>query len=818
MRKPIRIIHLEDDPHDQEIVRRLLEMQGLDCQFEPVETRHAYESALEGGEWDLIMSDFTLPAYDGLSALAFARQKRPDVPYLFVSGTLGEEQAIESLKNGATDYVLKNHLERLAPAVRRALRETEERTNRQRAELLRETFFKLAQRLSSAITPEAAARIIVAVADELLGWDACTLDLYLPESDAVRPILMMETVLGEKVDMPFAAREHNLTARMRQCIEQGGQLILPEETEGQIEIPATDGGDRLAPSVLMVPVRHGPKVIGVLAAEKYTGPSYDRADLETLLALADHCGGALERIAISEEKVRLMTAVQAQQKRLDNLLASVPGVVWETWAKPQASAEQLNFVSPYVWTMLGYTVEEWLATPSFWLDIVHPEDKQRVSEQVGRMFANGKGGTHQCRWVAKDGRTVWVETGSVVICDENGKPLGLRGISIDITEKKTMEAQFLRSHRVESIGTLASGIAHDLNNILSPILLSAQLLRANHLDPESVNLLGLIETYAERGAQIVKRVLTFARGTDGEKKLLHPQQLLEEMLKIAAETFPKSITVHSNIPPSIWVLNGDATLLHQVLLNLCVNARDAMPEGGTLTLSADNILLDESADALSAKAGPYVVIEVADTGTGIPPELVNKIFDPFFTTKPQGQGTGLGLSTVLGIVKNHGGIVTVESAPDQGSRFKIFLPAVPDAKVEAVKPAPEAETPGHDGFILVVDDEDGIRTLAQRVLTGNGYGVLLAANGAEAVNIFKQRHDDIQLVLTDLRMPLMDGVSLVRALKDMKPRIKIIASSGFGEQKRIDELSNLSVTTFLDKPYTAEKLLAAIHNELREVK
>jgi PAS domain S-box-containing protein len=816
MRKSLRIIHLEDNSQDQELVQSLLERDGLVCEVQQVETRGSFEAALDRGECDLIISDFTLPSYDGMSALNLARQKRPEIPYLFVSGTLGEEQAIESLKSGATDYVLKHHLDRLVPAVRRALREADERTQRRKAEALQEAFFNLGQMLNSATTPEAAARIILNTAQKLLGWDAGSIELYSPAQDIVHPIMNMEMMLGRRVEVPDT-RSHPPTPRMRQCLKDGGQLILSADPATLADRFIQSSVEPLVPSALMAPVRHGVKIIGVLSIEKYQAPNYGRGDLDTLSALADHCGGALERIAIEEEKSRLRARVQQQQNRIDNLLASVPGVVWETWTQADPVVQQRNFASHYVETLLGYTVEEWLALPKFWLAFVHPDDKQMVSEEIEKMVATRKGSTHQCRWIAKDGRVVWVETGANVICNQTGTVLGMRGVSIDITEKKKMEAQALRSHRLESIGTLASGIAHDLNNILSPILMGAQILLEKKPDSDSRELLDMIETYARRGGEVVKQVLTFARGAKCERVLFHPRRVLDEMARIAGETFPKSIAIETDFATDLWTILGEATQLHQVLLNLCVNARDAMPSGGTLTVSAGNILLDATANHRSpdAKAGPYVVIQVTDTGMGMPPDIIERIFDPFFSTKPHSQGTGLGLSTVLGIIKGHGGFVTVESQPCKGSRFEVYLPATPNANPNPPTPPTRLAAPfGGGELILVVDDEEGVRDLALYVLSSHGYEVLAAANGEEAANLVEQNSREVQLVLTDLTMPVMDGVSLARTLKLKKPQIRIIASSGFGEEKKLAELRALDVNTFLPKPYSAEQLLMVVHNEL----
>jgi PAS domain S-box-containing protein len=429
---------------------------------------------------------------------------------------------------------------------------------------------------------------------------------------------------------------------------------------------------------------------------------------------------------------------------------------------------------------------------------------------------NGKW-TGECQHLCKDGGHVTVRSRWTLVRDDLGAPKSILIINTDITEQKKIEEQFLRAQRLESIGTLASGVAHDLNNILAPILMGAAVLRRTEMAQQDQAILSTIETCAQRGADIVKQVLTFARGAEGARLLLQPSHLINDMAKIAEGTFPKTIRVQTDYLPSLWSLEGDPTQLHQVLLNLSVNARDAMPAGGAVTISARNFPVDEHYASMTpgAKAGPHVLFEVRDTGMGIAREIIDQIFDPFFTTKELGRGTGLGLSTVLGIVKSHGGFVTVDSEIGRGTTFKVYLPARVDA-LGTPEGTESISVPRANGeLLLIVDDEKAILQVAKELLEGHGYQVFTAEDATEALAIFAIRKNQIKLVLTDLAMPLMDGIALIRTLQRMKPDVRVVASTGRGSPEQgLYELPSLNVRACLTKPYNKEMLLTTLHDAL----
>lgn len=420
--------------------------------------------------------------------------------------------------------------------------------------------------------------------------------------------------------------------------------------------------------------------------------------------------------------------------------------------------------------------------------------------------------------VTKSRKEILVESRWTLVCDQQGKPISILSVDTDITQKKLLEAQLFRAQRLESIGTLASGIAHDLNNILTPILAVAQLLPLKFPDvyEQDNHLLEILENSAKRGADLVKQVLSFARGVEGKRMALQLKHLIREVVKILKETFPKSVEVYIDIAPDLWLVSGDGTQLHQVLMNLCVNARDAMLNGGTLSICAENLLIDENYARmhLEAKTGPYTVTTVSDTGVGIPREVLDRIFEPFFTTKEQGKGTGLGLSTVIGIVKSHGGFVNVYSEVGSGTSFKIYLPAVQEMEAQ---PAQEVEIlAGQGELILVVDDEPSIQEITKASLETYNYKILTANDGIEAIAMYAQHKHEISAVLIDMMLPALDGLTAMRTLQKINPQVKIIASSGLMSSSKLAAVMGSGAKTFLSKPYTLKELLHTLQMVLSE--
>ncbi|HTV41412.1 MAG TPA: PAS domain S-box protein [Candidatus Sulfotelmatobacter sp.] len=555
---------------------------------------------------------------------------------------------------------------------------------------------------------------------------------------------------------------------------------------------------------------------GVLADTLVSGKSRHRARLEQSVAPANH---------LENPPVLLLSTGRIQTGGANRVLMCLEDITSSVRADEQIHSQAAlldisrdaifvrNFSNRIIYwnagaaRLYGWQSKEALGKTINELDLtVDPKESARALKAVQEQ----EDWTGELRQKSRDGREWIVQSRWTMMRERDGKPKAILVVNTDITEKKKLETQLLRSQRMESIGTLASGLAHDLNNVLAPIMMALEFLRDSVEDKGLQTCLQTLEMCSLRGASIIRQVLMFARGVEGERLLLNPKHLIVEMERIARETFSRSIYIQTVLPGEPCILLGDATQIQQVLMNLCLNARDAMPRGGTLTISLEKRVLDQAGARIHLKAepGPYVVISVSDTGTGIPPELMDKIFDPFFTTKPLGQGTGLGLATTLGIAEKHGGFICVESVPEKGTRFDVYFPAAVSDEDEANKEWGRAVlSQGKGELVLVVDDEPAIRRLAETILSRNGYRTVLAADGREGLSLYDQHRSEIKLVVSDLMMPEIDGPSFIRALREQQSNVKAIIITGLGEEGRIGDARAAGVDAILNKPFTAEQLL-----------
>ncbi len=561
---------------------------------------------------------------------------------------------------------------------------------------------------------------------------------------------------------------------------------------------------------LVVPILQGQQLWGLLVANHCSQPrQWQQLEIDLLKQLATQVAIAIQQSTLFQQaQTQLIERQRAEQKICEQ--AALLDIATDA-IRVQDLETQILFWNKGAERLYGWQAVEALGKNAKELLYKSSSLQMAAAQQIVQDKGEWYGELHQ---VTKFGKEIIVESRWTLVRDEVGKPKSVLVVNTDITQKKQLEAQFLRAQRMESIGTLAGGIAHDLNNVLAPILMSAQLLQLKTTDERTQQLLQTVEANAKRGGALVKQVLSFARGVEGQHTILQVRHLISEIKHIAMQTFSKSIQFYTDIAPELWSVSGDTTQLHQVLMNLCVNARDAMPNGGVLRISASNLLIDQNYAQMNLEAniGAYILITVSDTGTGIPPEIVDRIFEPFFTTKEQGKGTGLGLATVIGIIKSHGGFVDVYSEVGQGTQFKVYLPAVEGTTTQ---PEKDMELPtGNGELILVVDDESAICEVTKTSLLTYDYKVLTASDGIEAIALYAQHKHEISLVLIDMMMPSMDGPTTIRTLQKLNPQVKIIAVSGLDASDKVNTALSAGAKAFLSKPYTAQELLKIINSVL----
>jgi PAS domain S-box-containing protein len=465
--------------------------------------------------------------------------------------------------------------------------------------------------------------------------------------------------------------------------------------------------------------------------------------------------------------------------------------------------------------LTGYTFEEMRERGS---DIsLYDGHRKKVERAWEAVHSEGEW-AGDLRQLTKSGDELIVESRWTLVRENSGKPSSVLVINTDVTERKRLEAHFLRAQRMESIGTLVGGIAHDLGNLLVPILLGVKVLSTRFADDEkSMRTLEMIRRSAQRGSDMVKQVLAFARGVEGERIPLNVDQIVREVEKITTETFPSAIDLNVEIVDGLPAIMGDSTQIQQILMNLCVNARDAMPDGGRLDVNSHLVELGEIETRANPEAehGKYICLQVRDTGTGIPHDVLDKVFEPFFTTKPSGKGTGLGLSSVYSIVKSHGGFVEVDSEEGVGTSFQCYLPVAVEEEGGASALAGDGRqlAEGHGETILLVDDEEFILDSAAETLRDSGFEVLTAEDGREAIDLYFRHTDSIAAVITDVMMPNIDGCETIRRIREHNEAVPIIAASGMAVDRQ-QEATNAGASAFISKPFSAEKLLSVLQSVL----
>jgi len=746
----MKILHLEDNRDDAGLVEAILREEWPECRVTLVANRDDYMRQVREGAHDLILSDFSLAAYNGVDALTYARSVTPLVPFIFLSGTIGESRAIEAVQAGAQDYVLKDNLRRLVTAIRRALRERDERARRAAAE---DSLRRFAAVLES--TPD------------FVGLTARDGRVFFVNRAGMRMIERPETYdpgLLTLMDFHPPDIRRRLEREILPAAIQSGSWV------GESALHTARGG-RIPVSQVVIAHKAADGSLEYFSTIMRDLTAFKEAERH-IREQADLINKARDAIMVSDLDDRVTFWNQGAER--------ITG-----WTSKEATGRLLS-------ELLGEG-----ACPD-------SEALAAAADQEGEWRS-------EVPLKNKGGEALVVEMRVTLIRDEDGAPRSRLSIATDITKRRKVEEQFLRAQRLESIGMLAAGIAHDLNNVLAPILMAAPILRERASDPADRKLIGNLETSAQRGAGLVRQILGFAQGIGGEPQLMAVESIVADIASVVRQTFPRTIRFSLMTASGLWPVKANPTQVHQVLLNLCVNARDAMPQGGKLDLTVENVVIDELAAATidRARTGSFVVMQVHDTGTGIPPGILKRIWEPFFTTKEATKGSGLGLSTVLGIVSEHGGFVTLKTEQGRGSTFRVHLPAVLADWPRAQPLAPRALPRGNGELVVVVDDEPDVREVTSAILAHHGYRVMTAADGAEAVTLLAPRSAEVKVVVTDLQMPHLDGASLASVVRRLNPAIRILTMSGM-DSARTTEAAQRFAGAFLAKPFKSEDLLVAV--------
>jgi len=749
----ITILHLEDNEIDADFMATMLREDGLACKIDRVIDQEGLLHALGAQRFDLIVSDYSMPSFDGGEALRLAREVAPGTPFMFVSGTIGEEVAVESLKQGAVDYVLKNRWSRFPAAVRRAIDESRQRAER------------------------------AAFQRELLRRD----ELFRQITDNVDDLIAVLDLNGRRV---FSSPSY------------GRILASPASLEGSDSFRDIHPEDRERIRRIFA------ETVATGTGQRVTYRLRDKAgairDIESQGSVVKDPGGKVINVVVVSRDITEAKRIEAKLREQAELLDKAQDAIFV-----RGLDQQVTYWNRGAERLYGWTREEIVG--SIVSDRLYRKDAPSRAPIWAAVMARGEW-TGELKQVTKDGRDVTVISRRTLLRNQAGEPIAVMNINSDVTERKEMEEKLLRSQRLEAIGSLAGGIAHDLNNILSPILMLADMMSDEAGNPSDRKMLQTVKASAIRGAGLVRQILSFAHGNSDRPMNLQVRHLIKDMIKLMGDTFPRSIRIKPDLSPGLWTVQGDPTRLHQVILNLCVNARDAMPGGGELTISAQNL---RSAD--NPFADRRITIEVADTGCGIPPEIRDRIFQPFYTTKGPDKGTGLGLSTVAEIVKQHGGTIDFRSQIGMGTTFVVTLPACVGETSDAPKAsAEESWVPkGNGERILLVDDEQAILTMSKGILEAYHYRVTVARDGLEALSIHRGQKGAFDLVITDTMMPGMDGPTLIRYLKRVEPALKVIAISGLAETASSLTDSDLLVGT-LRKPYEGSDLLRLVGRALQD--
>ncbi|MDX6446944.1 MAG: two-component system, cell cycle sensor histidine kinase and response regulator CckA [Blastocatellia bacterium] len=761
MNRALQVLHVEDSHQDVTLLARYLLRAGYEPVSDRVETRETMRAALESNEWDVILCDYSMPNFNALGALALVKEMKVDIPFIIISGTVGEAIAVEAMRAGAHDYLMKDNLVRLGATIERELREAENRrAHRQIEAELRES--------------EAQYRRLLETTNEgVWAFDAelktTCVNQHLADMLQVQP----EEMMGRSA-LDFLDAEARLDVEQRWPRRMKG---MKEQYDLHIKRP-------------------------------------DGTDLWTIVCATPIFGkqnrfvGALSMITDITERKRAEEQLRESEERYRDTVENARDIIYThdlrgNYTSVNKAGEQIT----------GYTREE--ARTMNVSQTVAPEFLDKARQMLGRKLNENEETVYDLEIIAKDGRRIAVEVNTRLIY-RDGVAVGVEGIARDITERKHLEAQLRQSQKMEAVGRLAGGIAHDFNNLLT-VINGYSELALQQLQPEDTLTRNLeeIKRAGNRAGSLTRQLLAFSRKQVLQPKVLDLNVLISDLEKMLRRVIGEDVDLRTVLKPKLGRVDADPGQIEQVIMNLVVNARDAMPDGGQLTIETENAYLTEeyARQHITGKPGPYVMVAVSDNGSGMNDETKARLFEPFFTTKDQGKGTGLGLSTVYGIVKQSMGYIWVYSEVGLGTTFRVYLPSIDgEADSKPVSQPGQLIARGSETILLVEDDEM-VRDLTRTTLEASGYRVLQATNGVEAILVCQQNPEPIHLLLTDVVMPGMSGRAVADRLHPLRPQMLVLYMSGYTEDAIVQHGVLNEGVNFIEKPFAP----SALARKVREV-